>query len=113
MELGREEVIIDHRTYTFHPLKLAPWLELYQNDGLPVQQKHLGGLVGFFATEVGTLNQVVHLWRFASAGDREERRSAMLQDPGWAEFLRKNAELGALRHQENKLLVPVPFSPIK
>ena len=35
-------MIIDHRTYTFHPLKLGKWLKLYQEKGLPVQYKYLG-----------------------------------------------------------------------
>jgi len=106
-------MIVDHRTYTLKPLKLQPWLELYETYGLPVQVRHLGGLIGFFVTEVGTLNQVVHLWSFASLEERQQRRAAMAKDPDWAEFLRRNAELAALDHQENKILVPVSFSPIK
>lgn len=106
-------MIIDHRTYTLHPLKLAPWLELYETHGLPVQIKHLGPLIGFFTTEIGTLNQVIHLWSFESLEDRSARRAAMAKDPGWHAFLEKNAELGALAHQENKIIVPVSFSPMQ
>ena len=69
-------MIVDHRTYTFHPLKMPAWLELYENDGLPVQQRHLGQLIGFFVTEIGTLNQVVHIWAFDSLEDRQRRRLA-------------------------------------
>jgi NIPSNAP len=106
-------VIVDHRTYTFHPLKLGKWLALYEEYALPVQKKHLGGLVGFFVTEVGPLNQVVHLWQYQDMRDRERRRAAMAKDPDWQEFLRRNEELGALMHQETKILVPVSFSPVK
>lgn len=106
-------MIVDHRTYTMHPLKLQPWLDLYETWGLPVQKRHLGELIGFFVTEIGTLNQVVHLWSFASLEDRQRRRAAMAQDPDWHDFLKRNAELAALAHQENKILVPAAFSPIK
>jgi hypothetical protein len=106
-------MIIDHRTYTFHPLKLPKWLALYEEYGLPVQNRHLGGLVGFFVTEAGPLNQVVHLWQYQDMGDREHRRAAMAKNPDWQEFLRRNEDLGALLHQENKILAPVPFSPLK
>ena len=106
-------MIIDHRTYSFHPMKLQPWLELYEQAALPVQQKHLGGLIGFFVTETGPLNEVVHLWSYDNAEDRQQRRARMAEDPDWGVFLKKNAELGALRVQENKILVPVGFSPIK
>ena len=73
----------------------------------------MGGLIGFFATEAGPLNQVVQLWQYPDMGDREHRRAVMAQDPDWQEFLRRNEDLGALLHQENKILVPVPFPPIK
>jgi hypothetical protein len=106
-------VIVDHRTYSVRPGKLNTWVELYEKYGLPVQEKHLGRLLGFFVTEVGPLNQVVFMWAYDDAGDRERRRAAMAKDPHWQDFLARSEELGALLHQENKLLVPVPFSPIK
>lgn len=106
-------MIVDHRTYTLHPLKLQPWLDLYETYALPVQKRHLGELIGFFVTEIGTLNQVVHLWSFASLDDRQRRRAEMAKDPAWQDFLKRNAELAALAHQENKILVPTSFSPLK
>jgi hypothetical protein len=106
-------MVIDHRTYTMHPLKLGKWLALYEAQGLPVQLRHLGNLIGFFQTEIGTLNQVVHLWGFDDLAERTRRRAAMAKDPDWAEFLRRNEELGALMHQESKIIVPTSFSPIK
>ncbi len=106
-------MIVDHRTYTFHPTTMPAWLELYESLGLPVQQRHLGQLIGFFITEIGTLNQAVHLWAFESLEDRQRRRAEMAKDPDWHEFLKRNAELAALQHQENKILVPTSFSPLK
>src|ERR687892_343584 len=84
---GEHAMIIDHRTYTMHLSKLPKWLKLYEEHGLPVQQRHLGKLIGFFVSEIGPLNQVVHLWQ--------------------------NEELGALQSQENKILLPTAFSPLK
>ncbi|MEH2506562.1 hypothetical protein V1290_005373 [Bradyrhizobium sp. AZCC 1578] len=106
-------MIIDHRTYTMHPLKLGKWLKLYEEFGLPVQLRHLGNLIGFFQTEIGPLNQVVHLWGFDTLEERQRRRAAMAIDPDWQEFLRRNEELGALLYQEDKIVMPVSFSPIK
>jgi hypothetical protein len=50
------------RTYTLDPLKMADWLALYQSHALEVQSEHLGNLVGFFTSEFGDVNQVVHIW---------------------------------------------------
>ncbi len=106
-------MIIDHRTYTLNPHKLRPWLELYERYGLPVQLKHLGGLVGFFVSEIGPLNQVVHIWSYDSLDERQRRRAEMAKDPEWADFLKRNGELAALQSQESKIMVPTAFSPIK
>jgi hypothetical protein len=106
-------MIIDHRTYTIYPTKLPKWLKLYEEYGLPVQQRHLGKLIGFFVSEIGPLNQVVHLWQYEDVADRQRRRASMAEDPAWQEFMRRNEELGALQHQENKILLPAAFSPIR
>jgi hypothetical protein len=92
---------------------MGKWLALYEEYGLPVQTKYLGNLIGFFQTEIGTLNQVVHLWGFNDLNDRAKRRADMSKDPAWHEFIRRNEELAAFVHQENKIVVPVKFSPIK
>jgi hypothetical protein len=56
---------------------------------------------------------VVHLWGFDDLNDRQRRRAEMAKDPFWHEFMRRNEELGALMHQESKIVTPVRFSPIK
>jgi hypothetical protein len=109
----RNTMIIDQRTYTAYPGKLAKWIRLYEEKALPLQLKYLGELIGFFQTEVGPLNQVVHIWKYDSMGDRERRRAAMMADPAWQDFLKESEALGALHTQENKILSPVSFSPLK
>ena len=55
-------MIVDHRTYELQPGRLRDFLALYEKEGLPVQAKHLGHLVGFFTTEIGNVNEIVHIW---------------------------------------------------
>ncbi len=86
---GGNQMIVDLRTYTLVPGRLAAYLELYEKEGLPIQQKHLGKPLGYFVTEIGTLNQVVHLWGYESQSDRERRRNAMEADPDWIAFRKK------------------------
>ena len=68
-------MIYEKRTYTINPLKIADWLALYQSDALAVQTDHLGKLIGFFFTEIGVVNQVVHIWAYESLDDRLVRRA--------------------------------------
>ncbi|MGR4070436.1 NIPSNAP family protein [Halomonas sp. LR3S48] len=105
-------MFVDLRTYTMVPGRLNAYLELYEREGLPIQQRHLGNLLGYFVTETGELNQVVHLWGYESAADRDARRTAMEKDPDWIAYRKKSAEAGNVQHQSNKLLRPTRFSPI-
>ena len=105
-------MIVDLRTYTLFPGRLAAFLELYEKEGLPIQTKHLGRPIGYFVTEIGTLNQVVHLWGYASLADREQKRAAMDVDPDWIAYRKKSAAAGNVQHQENKILKSTSFSPL-
>jgi hypothetical protein len=105
-------MIVDLRTYTMVPGRLNAWLKLYESDALAVQKRYLGEPVGIFTTEIGTLNQVVLIWVFASQADREQRRNALDADPEWIAYRTKSAAAGNLQHQENKILRSVPFSPL-
>ena len=105
-------MIVDLRTYTMVPGRLKAFLELYQAEGLPVQRRHQPRRLGYFVTEVGTQNQVGHLWGYDSLADREQRRAALEADPDWAAYRKKSAAAGNVQHQENKILKSAPFSPL-
>ena len=105
-------MIVEMRTYTAQPGKARDWLDYYEKNGLPVQKRVLGRLVGFFTTELGALNQIVHLWAYESLADREQRRAALVKEPEWQAYLKNNPS-HLLAAQETKILVPTPFSPLK
>ncbi len=105
-------MLVDLRTYTMVPGRLKAFLTLYEAEGLPIQIRHLGRPIGYFTTETGTHNQVVHLWGYENMADRERRRDAMEADPEWASYRAKSAAAGNVQHQENKLIRSVSFSPI-
>ena len=105
-------MIFDLRIYTLQPAKLQLWLKFYEQNAFPIQCRHLGPPVMFSTTEVGVLNQVVHMWKYDSQADREQRRGKMQLDPEWIAYLKKNAELGALVSFENRILKPTSFSPL-
>lgn len=104
-------MIVEERIYTVHPGKGAEMVRLYGEEGLALQQRYLGKFIGYFTTEIGTLNQVVFLWGYDSLDDRASRRARMAQDPEWQRYVEKVMRL--LVHQENKILSPAPFSPIR
>ena len=111
--IGGTGMVVDHRTYDFHPGKMNLWLDAYEKIGLPVQERLLGQLLLFAVTECGPINQAVFLWAYEGMGDRDRRRSAMAADPGWAEFTKVVAGQGALKQQTTMLLKPTAFSAIR
>ena len=102
-------MIFDHRTYELQPGRLREFLALYEKDGLAVQTKHLGNLVGFFTSEIGNVNEIVHIWGYQDRADRTKQRAAMAADPAWQAYLQNSREY--LKHMDNKMLVPTAFSP--
>jgi hypothetical protein len=100
-------MIVEERIYTLHPGKLPAFLKVYEEQGLAAQRRILGGLIGHYVTEVGTLNQVVHLWAYDSPEDRERRRAVLLQDEGFKAYLA--AALPLIQTMENRILKPSPF----
>jgi len=105
-------VLYDHRTYTCRPGTIRKALELYAEHGFKPQTRHLGQPVLYAVTEVGNVNQYVHIWAYEDAADRSRRRAAMAADPEWQNYLRLSAEAGYLLTQENKLLLTAPFLPL-
>jgi hypothetical protein len=104
-------MIVDHRTYELQPGRLRDFLALYEKEGLSVQSKHLGNPIGYYTTEVGNVNEIVHMWGYADLADRTKRRAAMAADPAWHAYLAKSKEF--MKTMNNKILVPTSFSPTK
>ena|SRR5271165_582805 len=102
-------MIIEERIYTCYCGKAAQYVKMYEAEGLAIQRPILGNLVGYFTTELGPLNQVVHMWAYESLEDRAQRRAKLGSNPDWIAYAAKVQPL--VLTQENKILVPTSFSP--
>lgn len=100
-------MIVEERIYTLHVGKVPEYLKLYEVEGLAVQTRILGGLLGYYQVEFGPQNQIVHLWSYTDLADRQARRQELMRDPDWQAYVAKIRPL--VRYQENKLLLPAPF----
>jgi hypothetical protein len=104
-------MIVEERTYSLLPGKTKTYLDMFEKDGLALQTKFLGYLIGYFTTESGTLNQVVHIWGFESFEDRTRRREAIWSDPDWLAYA--DRVLPLITKMENRFLIPTSFSPLR
>jgi len=103
-------MIVEQRTYTVAHGCMEAYLQRYEREALPLLRRHLGRLLGCFVSEIGPLNQVVHLWVYDSLADRERRREALDADPAWHAFKRGNR--GTFVAQEVRIMTPAPFCTI-
>ena len=69
------------RTYTLRVGAMAEAVKLYQELGFPALLKggHDNHLVGYFQADTGTINQLVHLWKFENDADRRAHWAAVLR----------------------------------
>jgi NIPSNAP len=104
-------VIVEQRDYHVFTGKLVELVGLYEQEGIALQQEYLGGLIGVFTTDIGALSTYTSFWRYDSYAEREERRAKLQADERWKAFL---ARIQPLIHtQQNRILVPTGFSPIR
>ena len=104
-------MIFDHRTYTIQPGKTNEYVKIFEEFAYPVAMKHGLNLVAYFASKLGTLNQVVHIWSYNDMMEFETLREQRDADPEWTRYRQKIA--GMIVAQEDKIMAGSNFSPIK
>ncbi|MBA2294681.1 MAG: NIPSNAP family protein [Actinobacteria bacterium] len=103
-------MIVEQRDYHVFTGKLPELVRLYADDGIAIQQEVLGGFIGAFTTDVGALSTYTSLWGYPSYAARDERRATLQAREDWRAFLVRIQPL--IHTQQNRILVPTPFSPI-
>ncbi|MBV8031503.1 MAG: NIPSNAP family protein [Betaproteobacteria bacterium] len=98
---------VEERMYTLQVGKSAEYIKNYQEHGLAVQLRHLPHLVGYYFTEVGPQNMIVHLWAYEDLNQRERCRAALQADPDWQAYIARNRPLTV--SQETRILKCAPF----
>ena len=104
-------MIVEQRDYHVHTGKLNELVTLYETEGIELQQRHLGGFIGAFTTDVGALSTYTSLWGYIDYAERELRRRELQADDAWKAFLAKIQPL--IHTQQNRILLPTSFSPLR
>ena len=100
-------MIVEERIYTLLAGTANAYLKAYEEEGMAIQKRILGRMVGYYQTEFGTLNQVIHMWAYEDLAERTRRRAALFADSGWLAYVAKVRPW--ILKQENRLLIPAPF----
>jgi len=104
--------IYELRTYSLNVGKMKEAVKLYSEIGYPILEKSglAKKLVGYFQADTGTINQLVHLWKFEDDAHRRRHWAAVFADPAFMDgFAVKFRPL--VMSQEVKLLNAAPWGP--
>lgn len=98
---------VEERMYTLQAGTAAQYFKNYEEFGMKVQLRHLPHMVGYYVTEVGPQNVVIHLWAYDDLNQRDRCRAAMQADPDWQAYLPKNRPF--MISQETRIMKCAPF----
>jgi hypothetical protein len=101
--------VYELRCYRTHTGKAPEWMEHFKTI-LPVRARYMRR-VGVWQTEIGPLNEVVHVWVFRDLNERAAARAKLGQDPEWQAFVGASTPL--LAHMQAVVLYPAAHSPMK
>ena len=95
-------MIYEFRTYDLKPHALGEY-EARFAEALPHREKY-SKMWAFWHTEVGMLNQVIHVWTYDDLGQRTQIRAEAAKDPNWP------PQTGdVVLNMESEILIPAPF----
>jgi len=98
---------VEERVYTVMPGRIAEYLALYEAKGMIPQQRYIKHMLGYYASEIGDLNEVIHMWVHESLDARDLNREAMKADPEFAAYWREVR--GIVVAQRTRIMKPAPF----
>ncbi|MBI4504491.1 MAG: NIPSNAP family protein [Chloroflexi bacterium] len=97
-------MIYEVRTYDLYP-GTVPDFEAAFAASLPEREK-VSPLGAFWHTEIGPLNQVIHVWPYRDLEHRRQCREAAMATGKWPPATRPFT-----LQQQSEIMVPVPFLP--
>ncbi len=76
-------MIYELRTYTVKPGTLGDIVKAASTVSRDVRGDNYGKLEGYWFTEIGPLNQVMHMWSYESFDERARLRGELAKNPRW------------------------------
>ena len=98
-------MLYDIRSYTLKPRSVSAVEKMFE-EAMPTRTKY-SPLGAFFHTEVGPLNQIVHIWAYKDAEEMASVRAAAAADPSGMWPPKGLAEFMVI--QASELVQPAPF----
>ena len=95
-------MIYEVRTYNLKPGTVAQFEESFA-EAIPHRAKY-SPLAAFWHTDIGPLNQVIHVWPYESLEERDQIRAEASKDPNWPPH-----DLSMIQEMQSEIWNPAPF----
>ncbi|MCY4527713.1 MAG: NIPSNAP family protein [Chloroflexi bacterium] len=96
-------MIYDMRTYDIAMGKTPEYMAAVREIALPVRESYGIKLAGWYYTDIGALNRVVHIWAYRDFAHFEEAREAFRTDERWVNDYVPRVK-GIVLRQENQIM---------
>ena len=96
-------MIYEVRTYDLKPGAISQAEDAFA-EALPYREKY-SPIAAFWHTEVGPLNQIIHVWGYESLEERDRLRTQAGKDPNWPPKITP----GAILNMDSEIWHPAPF----
>lgn len=99
-------MIYEVRTYRLKPRGVPEFVNTF---GKAYEKRQsLSKIAAFFVTEIGPLNEVIHIWPYKDAAERDSKRARSVKDKKYT----WPPKVGHLQeHMQSELFVPSPMTP--
>ena len=103
-------MIHELRTYTILPRKKVKRIE-QMKEMMPVFERHGIRVVGLWTPLIGRVEQFIYLLAWESLAEREQKWPKIFEDP---DFKRIFLDVEpTIQFQDNMILEPTPYSPLR
>ena len=103
-------MIYDFRVYTLKPGATQDYMAAVREIALPVREKYGVKLAGWYYSDVGELNQVVHIWGYRDHQHMNEAKAQVTSDPDWTGKYMPRVR-GLIESQKTYLMLSPDFAP--
>ena len=76
-------MIYELRTYTVKPGTVGDMVKAASTLSREIRGDNFGKLEGYWFTEIGPLNQVMHLWSYSDLNERARLRAELARNARW------------------------------
>ena len=76
-------MIYELRTYTVKPGTVGDMVKAASTVSRGIRGDNFGKLEGYWSTEIGPLNQVLHMWSYSDLNERTRLRAELAKNPRW------------------------------